>query len=174
MGGNLCGVSTGEALSRWCAETTTSGSNPLAAFATAPHWAADGMKDWVTVTDQTDRNPDSIGCGMAFISWLISMGHGLSTVAPQMVALGESGTLAKLYAGLSGKPAAEAWPNFQTAIKTIGGAAAIKTDNPFAQKPEPMTAIVLAKKLIQTIVVDVADGKSARQLAADVSVIIGV
>jgi hypothetical protein len=39
MGGNLCGVSTGEALSRWCAAVV--GSNALSDFATAPTWAND-------------------------------------------------------------------------------------------------------------------------------------
>src|SRR6266478_7204615 len=36
MGGDLCGVSTGEALSRWCATTTS--NNALDDFATAPQW----------------------------------------------------------------------------------------------------------------------------------------
>jgi hypothetical protein len=35
MSGNLCGVSTGEALSRWCAAVV--GNNVLSDFATAPH-----------------------------------------------------------------------------------------------------------------------------------------
>ncbi len=37
MNGQLCGYSTGEALSRWCAAVV--GSNALADFATAPQWA---------------------------------------------------------------------------------------------------------------------------------------
>jgi len=37
MNGNLCGESTGEALSRWCAAVI--GNNALADFATAPTWA---------------------------------------------------------------------------------------------------------------------------------------
>jgi hypothetical protein len=37
MGGNLCGVSTGEALSRWCA--TVVGNNALPDFTTAPQSA---------------------------------------------------------------------------------------------------------------------------------------
>ena len=48
MGGNLCGVSTGEALSRWCAAVI--GSNALADFATGPQWVQDGMPNYV---DQT-------------------------------------------------------------------------------------------------------------------------
>ena len=45
MNGNLCGESTGEALSRWCAAVI--GNNALADFATAPQWVADGMPDYV-------------------------------------------------------------------------------------------------------------------------------
>jgi hypothetical protein len=43
MGGNLCGQSTGEALSRWCAAAVS--QNALADFATAPTWVAhDGLR----------------------------------------------------------------------------------------------------------------------------------
>jgi len=62
MGGNLCGVSTGEALSRWCAAVI--GNNALSDFATAPFWVHKGMPDWVNHTDPTDRNAESTGCGM--------------------------------------------------------------------------------------------------------------
>ena len=69
MNGNLCGESTGEALSRWCAAAV--GNNALADFATAPQWASDGMPDWVDKTEDTDQDADSIGCDMAFLSWMI-------------------------------------------------------------------------------------------------------
>src|ERR1700704_5125196 len=78
MGGNLCGVSTGEALSRWCAVVV--GNNALADFATAPAWAKDGMADYVNQTEPTDRGADSTGCGMAFISWLMSTGADLGSI----------------------------------------------------------------------------------------------
>jgi hypothetical protein len=45
MGGPLCGLSIGEALSRWCAAVI--GSNALTDFATAPTWARHGMPDYV-------------------------------------------------------------------------------------------------------------------------------
>src|SRR6266481_1727682 len=64
MGGDLCGVSTGEALSRWCAATTS--SNALDDFATAPQWADQGMPDFVNHTEPTDQKANSTGCGMAF------------------------------------------------------------------------------------------------------------
>src|SRR3984957_5934172 len=87
MGGNLCGESTGEALSRWCAATI--GNNALSDFATAPQWAQDGMPDYVNHTDPTDGNADSTGCGMAFLSWLMSKGYSLGQIAQEMVGLGD-------------------------------------------------------------------------------------
>ena len=128
MGGNLCGVSTGEALSRWCAAATS--NNALADFATAPQWAANGMANFVDTVDPTDQNADSTGCGMAFISWLKSGGHGLDQIARAMAAAGEGGTLARLYATLTAEPAAGAWPKFQAAAKAL--ARGVTTDDPFA------------------------------------------
>src|SRR5882762_1359626 len=95
MGGNLCGVSTGEALSRWCAAVI--GNNALGDFATAPTWARDGMPNFVNKTDPTDQNADSTGCGMAFLSWMLSQGYSLNKIAQALVALGAGGTLAQLY-----------------------------------------------------------------------------
>src|SRR5579859_3980715 len=66
MGGNLCGVSTGEALSRWCAAAVS--NNALADFATGPTWAQQGMPDFVsqtflgTDTVPGDQDPVSTGC----------------------------------------------------------------------------------------------------------------
>lgn len=127
MGGNLCGVSTGEALSRWCAAVV--GNNVLSDFATAPQWAQDGMPDFVDQTDPTDQNPDSIGAGMAFLSWLMSQGYSLGQIAPAMVSLGTSGTLAQLYANLTGNAASNAWPNFQAAVQNLPNG--VTDDDPF-------------------------------------------
>lgn len=127
MNGNLCGESTGEALSRWC--STVIGSNALADFTTAPQWAQDGMPDFVSQTDNTDQNADSTGCGMAFLSWLQSLGHNLNQIAPQMVSLGDSGTLAELYANLTSDSASNAWPKFQAALKTLPNG--VNSDDPF-------------------------------------------
>src|SRR5579863_7424987 len=117
MGGNLCGVSTGEALSRWCAAVI--GNNALSDFSTAPQWVQDGMPDYVNQTDPTDQDADSIGCGMAFLSWLMSQGYALDKIAPAMVALGNSGTLAQLYANLTSNAASKAWAAFQAAVKAL-------------------------------------------------------
>src|ERR1700693_505026 len=127
MGGNLCGVSTGEALSRWCAAQI--GNNALSDFATAPTWAQDGMPDFVDKNDPTDQNADSTGCGMAFLSWLQSQGYSLAKVAPAMVALGATGTLAQLYANLTSSPASNAWPAFQSALKALPNG--VTSDDPF-------------------------------------------
>ena len=147
MNANLCGESTGEALSRWCAAVI--GNNALADFATAPQWAQDGMPDFVDKTDNTDQNADSSGCGMAFLSWLISQGHGLEKIAPGMVNLGDAGTLAQLYANLTSDAASNAWPNFQNAIQSLPNR--VTSDDPFDGLAHPTqistTETVRATKL---------------------------
>lgn len=127
MGGNLCGQNTGEALSRWCAAII--GNNALADFATAPAWAQKGMPDFVNKTDNTDQNAASTGCGMAFLSWLQSLGYPLNKIAPAMVKLGTSATLSQLYAVLTSDPQSDAWPKFIAAAKLL---TKIVNDDPFA------------------------------------------
>jgi hypothetical protein len=127
MNGHLCGYSTGEALSRWCAAVV--GSNALTDFATAPRWAQDGMPNWVDQTEHTDQDPDSTGCGMAFLSWLVSQAHSLSEVAQTMVSLGDNGTLAQLYARVTGDAAGNAWGKFSAAINALPGG--VTSDDPF-------------------------------------------
>jgi hypothetical protein len=154
MNGNLCGLSTGEALSRWCA--TVIGNNALADFATAPQWAQDGEPDFVNKTDPTDQNADSTGCGMAFLSWLMSQSYSLDKIAPAMVALGDAGTLAQLYANLTSDAASNAWPNFRNALQALPNG--INNDDPFGalgqpaqiahfSQPEQLAARVRAAKL---------------------------
>jgi hypothetical protein len=132
MGGNLCGVSTGEALSRWCAAVAS--NNALADFRTAPTWFADGMPNWVDTTftgNETtpgDQNPDATGCGMAFISWLQHQGQTLNAIAQTMVTLGTTGTLAQLYRALTNDNAVNAWPTFQRAVNGLGN---VTSDDPF-------------------------------------------
>ena len=127
MNGNLCGESTGEALSRWCAASVS--NNALSDFATAPQWAQDGEPDYVDKVDPTDQSADSTGCGMAFLSWLISQGHTLDKIAPAMVASGDAGTLAQLYANLTSDAASNAWPKFQQAIQGLPNG--VTSDDPF-------------------------------------------
>lgn len=143
MNGNLCGQSTGEALSRWCAAVV--GNNALSDFATAPVWAQDGMPDFVNKTDPTDQNADSTGCGMAFLSWLMSQGHSLDKIAPAMVALGDAGTLAQLYANLTSDAAANAWPKFQSAVQALPNG--VTNDDPFGGAQSAQVASLRAAKM---------------------------
>jgi hypothetical protein len=126
MGGNLCGVSTGEALSRWCATVTS--NNALSDFASAPQWAQAGMPDWVTQTEPTDQDAVSTGCGMAFISWLLSKGQSLPAIARGLVQIGNSGTFANLYNNLTGD-ASSPWDAFHADVQALPGG--VTSDNPF-------------------------------------------
>jgi hypothetical protein len=174
MNNNLCGSSTGEALSRWCAAETS--NNALADFATAPTWVSDGMQDFVNNTDPTDQNPDSTGCGMAFLSWLLSQGHSLDQIAPEMVSLGDSGTLAELYANLTGTSAASAWPTFRDAVNALAGG--VNSDDPFgAATPHAHLArltpetIAMASKIFGVILENLAAGETAAQIVEEVHAI---
>lgn len=133
MNGNLCGENTGEALSRWCAAVI--GNNVLSDFTSAPQWAADGMPDYVNKTDPTDQNPYSTGCGMAFISWMLSQGYTLGKIAQTMVSLGDSGTFAQLYLNLTSDSSANAWPTFKSAVQALQGG--VTTDDPFGGADHP-------------------------------------
>lgn len=175
MGGNLCGVSTGEALSRWCAAVI--GNNALADFATAPQWAQDGMPDFVDKTDPTDQNADSIGAGMAFLSWLLSLGHALNQIAPAMVALGAGGTLAQLYAGLTGDAAGNAWPKFQAAINALPNG--VNSDDPFNAGSLPAQLASLAPQTVESavrvfgsILADLAVGRQPYEIVAGVQTVL--
>jgi hypothetical protein len=175
MGGNLCGVSTGEALSRWCASVIS--NNALADFATAPQWVQDGMPDYVNHTDPTDQSPDSTGCGMAFLSWLMSEGHNLDQIAQTMVSLGDTGTLAQLYSRLTTDMATNAWPAFLAAVEALPNG--VTTDDPFggAGQPAQLTHIApwtveLSGKVFSTILAAVSAGKTAHQIVANVRAVL--
>jgi hypothetical protein len=176
MNGNLCGFSTGEGLSRWCAAVI--GNNALADFATAPTWQQDGMPDFVTRTDHSDTVADSTGCAMAFISWLISLGHDLKTIAPAMVSLGDAGTLAQLYARLTGDSATNALPKFMAAVQNLPNG--ITSDDPFGGGQAPQIAhldpatIELAARVFSTILADLSAGKLAAETVASVHRMVGV
>jgi hypothetical protein len=170
MGGNLCGVSTGEALSRWCAAVI--GANALSDFATAPVWVNDGMPDYVSQTDPTDQDADSTGCGMAFLSWLMSQGHSLSAIAQAMTQLGDTGTLAQLYSTLTGDAATNAWPQFIAAAQALPQ---ITSDDPFGGASQPAQLAHLAPwtleaagKVFASILADITAGKEPHQIVAGV------
>jgi hypothetical protein len=173
MNGNLCGYSTGEALSRWCSAVI--GNNALSDFASAPTWAQDGCPNYVDQTDPSDGNADSTGCGMAFLSWLMGPAHGigLDKIAQGMVSLGDSGTLAQLYANLTGDQASNAWSTFMTAVNALPNG--VTSDDPFGGGAQPAQlthlapwTVALAGKIFSSILADVAAGKEAHQIVAGV------
>jgi hypothetical protein len=170
MGGNVCGISTGEALSRWCAAVIS--NNALSDFVTAPQWVADGMPDFVNQTDPTDQNATSTGCGMVFLSWLMSQGQGLDKIAQTLVSFGDSGTLANLYAQLTSKPASQAWPAFQTAIAALSNT--ISNDDPFGTTHISALGhvappnVALAGTIFAGILADLSAGKAAEQIVETV------
>jgi hypothetical protein len=126
MNGNLCGESTGEALSRWCAMAVS--NNALSDFASAPVWQQDGSPNFVDTTDQTDQNYDSIGCGVAFLSWLMkTYSLTLGKVAQEMVSLGDSGTLSQLFDVMVPNHKGQAWAQFSAAASVV----TIQDDDPW-------------------------------------------
>jgi len=168
-------VSTGEALSRWCAAVI--GNNALGDFATAPTWARDGMTDYVNQTDPTDRGADSTGCGMAFISWLMSTGADLGSIARAIVAGGDTGTLADLYAQLRSDAGVNAWPKFLAAVQALPNG--VTNDDPFGGASQPAQlghlapwTVELAGKVFSTILADIAAGKEPHQLTASVRAVL--
>ena len=175
MGGNLCGVSTGEALSRWCAAVIS--NNVLSDFATAPTWANDGMPNYIDQTDPTDQSADSTGCGMAFMSWLLSQGITLNQIAQGLVGLTANGTFAQLYSNLTSQPPGNAWPAFQAAVQALPNSVA--SDDPFGGAAQPAQlvhlapwSVDLAGKVFAAILADVAAAKPAHQVVASVRAVL--
>jgi hypothetical protein len=142
MGGNLCGVSTGEALSRWCAAIVS--NNALSDFATAPTWYSSGAQDYVGVADPTDQNPVSTGCGMAFISWLMSQNIALTTIAQGLVALGANGTFAQLYGNLTNNDPGNAYLTFMGAVQ--GLPTGVTNDDPFNAMPAAQPSLATMRR----------------------------
>ncbi len=83
----------------------------------------------MTRTDPTDQNEISVGCGMAFLSWLQKLGYALDRIAPAMVTLGTSAVLAQLYARLTGDAEKNAKPKFLAAVNALPGG--VTSDDPF-------------------------------------------
>lgn len=115
-----CGFSNGEALSRFCAEQATP-PDTLNGFATGPAWDRAGRPDWISRTEQTDRDDISTGCGIVYIYWLRSLGFAASRIAQAGGA-----TLSANYQAVTGKTSA--YEDLLAALKGV----AITTDNPFS------------------------------------------
>ncbi len=118
-----CGFSNGEGLSRYLAENASPGVIPSWGI-TGPSWVSAGYPDWVTKTEQTDRDNTSTGCAILYLYWMRSLGYTIS----EIVQAGGS-TLAANYQTLTGKTTAYA--DLVAATKAVK----VTTDNPF---PAPL------------------------------------
>ena len=123
-GGWGCGFSNGEGLSRFCAEQETP-AGTLSGFATGPAWAQAGFPDWVTKTEQTDRDSVSTGCAIIYLYWMCSLGFTI----PKIIQAGGS-TLSANYQTLTGK--SSAYQDLSAAVKGLS----IQSDNPFPLPPQ--------------------------------------
>jgi hypothetical protein len=129
-----CGFSNGEAHSRVAAFLASGGPRgSLAPFTTGPAWDQAGRPDYVTNTEQTDRNAISTGCGMIFIDWLFSLGHSFAEITQAA-----ADTLAGVYETLTGKTTA--WEDFTAALEGVQ----INDDDPFHAYGNATTASVSA------------------------------
>jgi hypothetical protein len=126
-GGWGCGFSNGEGLSRFCAEQETP-AGTLDAFATGPTWANAGFPDWVTKTEQTDKDDVSTGCSIVYIYWMLSRGFTI----PQIVQAGGA-TLSANYQTLTSKNTA--YQDLKAAVSGIS----VTSDNPFSSTPPQST-----------------------------------
>lgn len=116
-----CGYSNGEAHSRVAAFLASGGPRgSLAPYTTGPAWDQAGRPDYVTSTEQTDRNPVSTGCGMIFIDWLFSLGYSFTQITQAA-----ADTLAGTYENLTGKTTA--WDDCVAALDAVQ----ILDDDPF-------------------------------------------
>jgi len=118
-GGWGCAFSNGEGLSRFCAEQETP-PGTLDAFATGPAWARAGFPDWVTQTEQTDRDAVSTGCAIVYIYWMRSLGFTI----PQIIQAAGT-TLSANYQTLTGQNSA-----YQDFLAAVSGLP-VTSDNPF-------------------------------------------
>ena len=115
-----CGYSNGEGLSRFCAEVDTpAGSFPSWGI-TGPSWVDAGYPDWVTSTEQTDRNYASTGCAVLYLYWLLSLGY-----SKEQVIQAGGATLADNYQALTGNNTAYA--DLLAAVQAV----TVTSDNPF-------------------------------------------
>jgi hypothetical protein len=85
-----------------------------------------------------------------------------------MVALGEKGTLAQVYANLTGDGAGRAWTKFITAVRALPGG--VTSDNPFgastpviASAIEPMT-VARAARAFGALLADIKAGRGEAEI----------
>jgi hypothetical protein len=95
-----------------------------------------------------------------------------------MVALGDSGTLAQLYANLTSNAQTDAWPKFQAAVQALGP---ITNDDPFRALHSPAhlaelspTLVELGGRVFAAIVADLAAGHTEHQMIASIRAVLTV
>ena len=130
-----CGASAGEGLSRVLATELHPAS--LGGFATASIWLNSSRPDFVTHTEQTDRDHVSIGCATLFINYLR---HQLHFSLAQIVQAGGT-TLQQTYHQLTGST--DAFGPFASLLEArfpSGVTVNLPNDNPFplAEVPDVM------------------------------------
>lgn len=154
-----CGGSGGEALSRVMAEMQSGGpEGALKGFASAPVWDQAGRPNWIDNEESTDQDYNSIGCGVVYLYWLVSLDHGLASIVQAGC---PSGTLASNYLALTGK--STGWADMSAALKGL----AVTSDDPFGQapapqptpNPQPVPAPVPAKT-VSSVVLTYSDGST--------------
>jgi len=109
----------------------------------------------------------------------MSQGYSLSQIAQEMVSLGDSGTLAQLYANLTSDAASNALPTFLAAVGNLPNG--VTNDDPFggAVQPAQMAhlppwTVELAGKVFAAILADIVAGKQSHQIAASVRAALAV
>jgi hypothetical protein len=116
-----CGYSNGEGLSRFCAEIDAPPGSFPSWGVTGPSWVSAGYPDWVTTTEQTDRDYASTGCAVLYVYWMLSLGY-----TKEQVVQAAGATLADNYQTLTGKNTAYA--DLQAAVQAV----TVTSDNPFS------------------------------------------
>ncbi len=116
------GGGNGEALSRFLAEHETP-VGTMDMYATARAWADAGRPDYINVDINNDKTPESTGCGVVYLYWMLSLGFTI----PQIVQAGGA-TLQANYAKLTGR--LNGYGDLNNAL----GGSAITSDNPFSNR----------------------------------------
>ena len=121
-----CGASAGEGLSRVLATERYPAS--LDGFASAAKWLDSNRPNWVTTTEQTDRDYVSIGCATLFLNYLhYQLGFSLNAIIGAGVP-----TLAQVYTNLTGRT--DAFDRFSRLLERrfpSGTPSGLTNDNPF-------------------------------------------
>jgi len=110
---------------------------------------------------------------MVFISWMMSQGYSLSSIAQTLASFGDAGTLAQLYGTLTADSPSNAWPNFITAVDNLQNG--VTDDDPFGGATQPAQlahlapwTVEMAGKVFAAILADIAAGKEPHQIVASV------